>query len=258
MVSTSAGSVRPPSRTSWAPSNCALVIRRTRGWTADASATDRLAAGARTRQLETVIALPRLDGRPTNVGLEAALAGAELLQPPSSRSGATRRTAPHEGASRSGGRRGSRRSVTRRVDQPRRAIARPVALDFGTVHRSCSARRVPERRRRCCPGEDRRPGLLALVAPSSSSILAGLLGVVESDHLAGYAIAATARRTWPPSLEPCRHAHAQYRRSASSNCATGRGGQVEMYVIVDDYDLCRVRSQPTHRVDRTAAPHACA
>ena len=194
--------------------------------------------------LEMVIALPRLDGRPSNVGLDAALrAGAELLcarhplavAPPVELL-PTRVAAEAVAAAASGA-----RSPTHILIGLAEDDLRPLAVDFGgqshlVVLGETECGKTTTLRTLCqevVRSSDASDAHILIVDPRRS-----LLGVVESDHLAGYAMSAAAAETHVATLARCLQARmpgAEVTQRQLRDRSWWSGP--EMYVIVDDYDL---------------------
>jgi S-DNA-T family DNA segregation ATPase FtsK/SpoIIIE len=194
--------------------------------------------------LETVIALPRLDGRATNIGLDAALRdAAELLRnrhpgeaappvellPTKVRREAVAAAAPH-----------IRPSTTALIGLAEDDL-RPVALDFGAqshliVLGETECGKTAALRTLCeeiVGNNDAECARILIVDPRRS-----LLGVVESDHLAGYAMSAAAAETHVAAFTRTLQARmpgpeVSQRQLRDRWWWSGP----EMYVVVDDYDL---------------------
>ncbi len=194
--------------------------------------------------LETVIALPRLDGSSSDVGLDAAMrAVAELLRncvpgvaappvellPTKVRREAVAAAAPDV-----------RPSTTVLIGLAEDDL-RPVALDFGAqshliVLGETECGKTTTLRTLCeeiIRTNDADCAQLLIADPRRS-----LLGVVESDHLAGYAMSAAMAETHVAALARTLQARmpgpeVSQRQLRDRSWWSGP----EMYVIVDDYDL---------------------
>ena len=193
--------------------------------------------------LDMMIALPRLDGRSSNVGLDAALrADAELLRARHPKAAAppvellpTKVTSDAVAAA-SG------------VQPPTHVLLglgeddlRPVAIDFGgqshlvvlgepECGKTTTLRTLCHELVRISPASDVQ---ILIVDPRRT-----LLGVVESDHLAGYAMSAAAAETHVATLVRIVQARMP-RPGVTQRQLRDRSwwSGPEMYVIVDDYDL---------------------
>jgi S-DNA-T family DNA segregation ATPase FtsK/SpoIIIE len=194
--------------------------------------------------LDMVIALPRLDGRSSNVGLDAVLrADAELLRArhpvavaPPVELLPTKVTSAAVVAAASGARPPTHVLIGLAEDD-----LRPVAVDFGA-----QSHLVVLGETECGKTTTLRTLCHELVrngAASDSQILIvdprrSLLGVVESDHLVGYAMSAAASETHVATLARTLQARmpgpeVTQRQLRDRSWWSGP----EMYVIVDDYDL---------------------
>jgi S-DNA-T family DNA segregation ATPase FtsK/SpoIIIE len=194
--------------------------------------------------LEMVIALPRLDGRSSNVGLDGALrAGAELLRArhplavaPPVELLPTRVASEAVAAAASGTRPPTHILIGLAEDD-----LRPLAVDFGgqshlVVLGETECGKTTTLRTLCqevVRSSDASNAQILIVDPRRS-----LLGVVESDHLAGYAMSATAAETHVATLARSLQARmpgadVTQRQLRDRSWWSGP----EMYVIVDDYDL---------------------
>src|SRR5882757_148168 len=194
--------------------------------------------------LDMVIALPRLDGRSSNVGLDEALrADAERLRArhpvtvaPPVELLPTKVTADDVVAAASGA--GSPTHVLIGLAED---DLRPVAVDFGghshlvvlgetECGKTTTLRTLCHELVRNNPVSDVQ---ILIVDPRRS-----LLGVVESDHLAGYAMSAASAETHVANLARSLHARmpgAEVTQRQLRDRSWWSGP--EMYVIVDDYDL---------------------
>jgi S-DNA-T family DNA segregation ATPase FtsK/SpoIIIE len=194
--------------------------------------------------LDMVIALPRLDGRSSNVALDAALrADADLLRArhpvgdaPPVELLPTMVTSDAVAAAASGTRPPTHVLIGLAEDD-----LRPIALDFGgqshlvvlgetECGKTSTLRTLCHELVRNNPASDVQ---ILVVDPRRS-----LLGVVESDHLAGYAMSAAAAETHVANLVRSLHvrmpgAEVTQRQLRDRSWWSGP----EIYVIVDDYDL---------------------
>jgi S-DNA-T family DNA segregation ATPase FtsK/SpoIIIE len=194
--------------------------------------------------LDMVIALPRLDGRSSNVGLDEALrADAELLRArhpvtvaPPVELLPTKVTSDAVVAAASGAVPSTHVLIGLAEDD-----LRPIAVDFGgqshlvvlgetECGKTTTLRTLCHELVRDNPVSDVQ---ILIVDPRRS-----LLGVVESDHLAGYAMSAAAAETHVANLARSVHARmpgAEVTQRQLRDRSWWSGP--EMYVIVDDYDL---------------------
>jgi S-DNA-T family DNA segregation ATPase FtsK/SpoIIIE len=194
--------------------------------------------------LDMVIALPRLDGRSSNVGLDAALqSDAELLRArhpvtvaPPVELLPTKVTSDAVAAEALGA-----RSPTQVLIGLAEDDLRPVTVDFGgqshlLVLGETECGKTATLRTLCHELVRNNPvsaAQILIVDPRRS-----LLGVVESDHLAGYAISAAAAETHVATLVrgvQARMPGAEVTQRQLRDRSWWSGP--EMYVIVDDYDL---------------------
>jgi S-DNA-T family DNA segregation ATPase FtsK/SpoIIIE len=194
--------------------------------------------------LDMVIALPRLDGRSSNVGLDAALwADAKLLQARHPMTVAppvellpTKVTSDAVAAAASGARPPTHVLIGLAEDD-----LRPAAVDFGgqshlVVLGETECGKTSTLRTLCrelVRSSDASSTQILIVDPRRS-----LLGVVESDHLAGYAISATVAETHVANLArslQVRMPGVEVTQRQLRDRSWWSGP--EMYVIVDDYDL---------------------
>jgi S-DNA-T family DNA segregation ATPase FtsK/SpoIIIE len=194
--------------------------------------------------LDMVIALPRLDGRSSNVGLDAALrADADLMRARHPVSVAppvellpTKVTSHAVVAAASGARPPTHVLIGLAEDD-----LRPIAVDFGgqshlVVLGETECGKTTTLRTLChelVRNDPTSEVQILIVDPRRS-----LLGVVESDHLAGYAMSAAAAETHVATLARSLHARmpgAEVTQRQLRDRSWWSGP--EMYVIVDDYDL---------------------
>ena len=194
--------------------------------------------------LDMVIALPRLDGRSSTVGLDAALqVGAEVLRTrhpdavaPSVELLPTKVSSRSVAAAASDGRPQTHVLIGLAEDD-----LRPVAVDFGAQShlvvlgetecgKTTTLRTLCQEIVRTNTAGDAQ---ILIVDPRRS-----LLGVVESDHLAGYAMSVAAAQTHLASLvgnleSRMPGVHVTQHELRDRSWWTGP----EMYLMVDDYDL---------------------
>jgi S-DNA-T family DNA segregation ATPase FtsK/SpoIIIE len=194
--------------------------------------------------LDMVIALPRLDGRSSSVGLDAALrADAELLRArhpvavaPPVELLPTKVTSDAVVAAASGAVPSTHVLIGLAEDD-----LRPIAVDFGgqshlVVLGETECGKTTTLRTLChelVRSSDASSARILIVDPRRS-----LLGVIESDHLAGYAMSAAAAETHVANLARSLHARmpgAEVTQGQLRDRSWWSGP--EMYVIVDDYDL---------------------
>jgi S-DNA-T family DNA segregation ATPase FtsK/SpoIIIE len=194
--------------------------------------------------LEMVIALPRLDGSSSNAGLDAALrAAAELLRArhpldvaPPVELLPTKVTSEAVATAASGACPPTHVLIGLAEDD-----LRPLALDF-----SGQSHLVVLGETECGKTTTLRTLCLEVVRssdPSSAQILIvdprrSLLGVVETDHLAGYAMSAAAAETHVAALVrsvQARMPGAEVTQRQLRDRSWWSGP--EMYLVVDDYDL---------------------
>ena len=194
--------------------------------------------------LDMVIALPRLDGRSSTVGLDPALrADAELLRArhpagvaPPVELLPTKVTSHAVAAVASGARPPTHALLGLAEDD-----LRPVAIDFGgqshlVVLGETECGKTATLRTLCLELVGNHPASdvqILIVDPRRS-----LLGVVESDHLAGYAMSAGAAETHVATLARIGQSRmpgpeVTQRQLRDRSWWSGP----EMYVIIDDYDL---------------------
>jgi S-DNA-T family DNA segregation ATPase FtsK/SpoIIIE len=194
--------------------------------------------------LEMVIALPRLDGSPSNADLDAALrAGAELLRArhpvdvaPPVELLPTKVASEVVAAAASGARPPTHVLIGLAEDD-----LRPLALDFGgqshlVVLGETECGKTTTLRTLCqevVRSSDPSSAQILIVDPRRS-----LLGVVESDHLAGYAMSVAAAETHVATLVRSVRARvpgAEVTQRQLRDRSWWSGP--EMYLVVDDYDL---------------------
>jgi S-DNA-T family DNA segregation ATPase FtsK/SpoIIIE len=194
--------------------------------------------------LEMVIALPRLDGRSSNVGLDTALrAGADLLRArhplavaPPVELLPSRVTSEAVAAAASGARPPTQILIGLAEDD-----LRPLAVDFGgqshlVVLGETECGKTTTLRTLCqevVRSSDASGAQILIVDPRRS-----LLGVVETDHLAGYAMSAAAAETHVATAVRSLQARmpaAEVTQRQLRDRSWWSGP--EIYVVVDDYDL---------------------
>jgi S-DNA-T family DNA segregation ATPase FtsK/SpoIIIE len=194
--------------------------------------------------LDTLIALPRLDGRSSNVDLDAALrADAGLLRARHPMAAAptvellpTKVTCEAVAAAAPGALPPAHVLIGLAEDD-----LAPVAVDFGgqshlLVLGETECGKTSTLRTLCrelVRGSDASSTQILIVDPRRS-----LLGVVESEHLAGYAMSAAAAETHVATLARSLRARipgAEVSQRELRDRSWWSGP--EMYVVVDDYDL---------------------